>query len=54
MAFIAFLIAVFAVYFIQSKIYSERVFGQLTYRAYFDCEETVAGSEVRPSESVTV
>lgn len=53
MAFIAFLIAVFAVYFIQSKIYSERVFGQLTYRAYFDCEETVAGSETYMYEEIT-
>ena len=53
MAFIAFLIAVFAVYLIQSKIYSERVFGNLTYRAYFGCEETVAGEETFMYEEIT-
>ena len=53
MAFIALLIAVFAVYMIQSKIYSERVFSQLTYRAYFGCEETVAGEETFMYEEIT-
>lgn len=53
MVFIALLIAVFTVYLIQSKIYSERVFSQLTYHAYFDCEETVAGQDIFMYEEIT-
>lgn len=53
MAFIALLIAVFAVYFLQSKIYSERIFSRLGYRAYFGCEETVAGQETYMYEEIT-
>ena len=53
MVFIALLIAVLTVYLVQSKIYSDRVFSQLTYRADFGCEETVAGEETFMYEEIT-
>jgi len=53
MAFIALLIAVAAVYLLQSKIYSERVFSKLRYSAYFDTEETIAGEETFLYEEIT-
>ena len=53
MVFAAFVIAVFAVYLIQSFIYSERVFSRLRYRAYFGCEETVEGEEVFMYEEIS-
>ncbi|MBQ9116265.1 MAG: DUF58 domain-containing protein [Clostridia bacterium] len=53
MVFAAFLIALVAVYILQSFIYGERIFARLHYRAYFDREETEEGEEVFLYEEIT-
>ena len=53
MVFVALMISVLVVYYIQTKLYAVRVFGQLRYRAYFESEETEEGNTVHFYEEIS-